>query len=311
MIGYSPGSGVAPGFRDPSKALGAPVGAGRTSGSLDVVSLGLSGSLTLGFDRPLTDGPGADFIVFENAFYVGLGAACYAEVAFVEVSSNGVDFARFETSYVGPQQSIGAYGALPCGSWRGLAGTTPTLANPTLHPEIDVRDPARAGGDPFDLASLRDHPLVKLGRINLAYITHVRIVDVEDGKERDSFGRLIRDPSAGSCDIDAVSGIHFLGQAWTNDPTVLVSLDAARRLRIEIGDPQGLGDLDLRRLHTSLQGDPVDTWGLLTACRVVRADPKSIVFESAAQLPKDLALVLSLSAQDHAGHLSGSTVHLH
>ena len=40
------------------------------SGSLDVVSLGIGGEIVLSFEpNGIVDGPGADFIVFENAFY--------------------------------------------------------------------------------------------------------------------------------------------------------------------------------------------------------------------------------------------------
>lgn len=308
---YLPGPGVGVGFDDPTKALGPPNGAGRTSGSLDVVSLGASGSLTIGFDRPLTNGPGADFIVFENAFIVGLEIECYAEVAFVEVSSNGVDFARFETSYVGPATAIGPYGALLPGTWGGVAGTTPTLANPTTHPEIDPRDPARAGGDAFDLEALRAHPLALRGRLNIYRVTHVRIVDIEDGKERDRNGRLIRDPSLGSADIEAVCGLHFFGTNISDHPSIALSLDAGRRIRIEIADPRGLATLDLRRLHFSAQGDEVDTWGLISLCRVVQADATRVSLESNFAVPIGMALVLAASTRDSQGKLSAATLHLH
>lgn len=311
VVAYRPGPGVGAPFHDPSRALGAPAGAGRTSGSLDVVGLGRGGTLTLAFDLPITDGPGADFLVFENAFIVGLESTCFAEIAFVEVSSNGIDFARFPVSYTGPASSIGPYGALLPGSWKGFAGTTPVFANPTIRPAIDPRDPARAGGDAFDLRVLRTHPLVGLGKLNVFRITHVRIVDVEDGKHRDMHGRLIRDPSVGSADIDAVAVVNFFGKPTPSRPILHLELDAMRRVRFEIGDPDGLQDLDARRLALSAQGDPLDLGAFLSLSRLVRADSRSVVFESLFTVPKDFPFVLGLSAKDRAGSITGAALHLH
>jgi len=56
----------------PAVVLGPPVGSGAFSGGLDVVSLGFKGEVVLAFDtNAIVDGPGADFIVFENAFWAG------------------------------------------------------------------------------------------------------------------------------------------------------------------------------------------------------------------------------------------------
>ena len=69
----------------------------RPDGSLDVVTLGNGGSITLGFaPSSIVDGPGPDFIVFENAFYVdGDPNTPYAELASVEVSDDGQHFEAF------------------------------------------------------------------------------------------------------------------------------------------------------------------------------------------------------------------------
>jgi hypothetical protein len=69
---FSAGPGSAFGQAElPNVVLGPPKGLGETDGSLDVASLGNGGSITLGFaPSAIVDGPGPDFIVFENAFYV-------------------------------------------------------------------------------------------------------------------------------------------------------------------------------------------------------------------------------------------------
>ena len=50
------------GIFNPANALGQP------GGSTDVHSLGIGGSLTLGFDVVIVDGPGADLLIAENPF---------------------------------------------------------------------------------------------------------------------------------------------------------------------------------------------------------------------------------------------------
>jgi hypothetical protein len=57
------------------------------------------GRITLSFGQPITNGPGPDFAVFENGFISAGGAGVYgqifAELGYVEVSTNGSCFARF------------------------------------------------------------------------------------------------------------------------------------------------------------------------------------------------------------------------
>ena len=82
---YLPGANVDAGFKTPNLALGPATGV-----STDTVSLGDSGSITLTFGRPIINGLGADFAVFENSF-----SDTFLELAWVEVSSNGTQFFRF------------------------------------------------------------------------------------------------------------------------------------------------------------------------------------------------------------------------
>ena len=59
----------------------------------DVVSLGDGGWALLTFDIVIADGPGPDLAVFENA--IQMGSNVFAELGFVEISSDGTNFARF------------------------------------------------------------------------------------------------------------------------------------------------------------------------------------------------------------------------
>jgi hypothetical protein len=126
----------------PGVVVGPPAGAGALAGSLDVVSLGFKGEIVVSFEpNAIVDGPGADFIVFENAFWAGGDPARpAAELADVSVSEDGVTWKSFPcTPGSGPP-----YGT--CAGWR------PVYSSPSN--EISPVDPAVAGGDPFDLAEL-------------------------------------------------------------------------------------------------------------------------------------------------------------
>jgi len=164
--------------------------AAATGEPFDVVSLGNGGRITLTFDDAIRDGEGFDFAVFENAH-----VDTFLELAFVEVSSDGSSFARFESTYLG-EESVSQYGAHDATLMDGLAGKY------------------RIGfGTPFDLAALDAHPSVISGAVDLQAITHVRIVDIiGDGLEQDSQGHPIYDPyptvGSGGFDLEAVAVLN-------------------------------------------------------------------------------------------------------
>jgi len=137
------GPGQAAGQADlPGIVLGPPKGGGADGGSQDVVSLGNGGSITLAFaPSSIVDGPGPDFIVFENPFNVnGDPDQPFAELASVEVSEDGQHFEAF-----------------PCSAsqapYESCAGYHPVYANADEN-AIDATDPAVAGGDAFDLSDI-------------------------------------------------------------------------------------------------------------------------------------------------------------
>ena len=181
ILSVSYGSSVTASWQTPARALGP-----ATLDTSDVVSLGEGGTIALGFDVPLTDGDGYDLAIFENGF-----ADNYLELAYVEVSSDGLHFLRFDSANLVPAQ-VGAYGTLDPKQLEGLAGKY------------------RVGyGTPFDLAWLKGRPEVQSGLVNLAEITAVRVVDiVGDGRNRDSFGHSIFDPyptvGGAGFDLDAI-----------------------------------------------------------------------------------------------------------
>lgn len=178
---YKPGKDVDEEWQDAQKALGKAEGT-----SEDVVSLGNGGSIALTFEKAVTDGEGYDFAVFENSLNDK-----FLELAFVEVSSNGTDFVRFDNYYLG-LDPVDAFGSHEAYLIWGFAGKF-----------------KQGLGTQFDLSTLAGKKEVTDKTVDLTNITHIRIVDVlGDGSETDTLGDQIYDPypTTGSAgfDLDAV-----------------------------------------------------------------------------------------------------------
>jgi len=176
-------------FGTPGLTLGA-----TTNDPLAVFSLGDGGDVTLFFASRIGDGPGDDFAVFENGFYAPGGF--FGEFAFVEVSSNGADFARFPATCLRATQVAGG-GVIDPSDYHNLAGKHPLNQ-----------------GTGFDLAELAGHPLVAAGKLDLSRVAYVRLVDViGNGSTFDAEARPIYDPyptpfESGGFDADAVGVLH-------------------------------------------------------------------------------------------------------
>lgn len=218
---YEPGSNVSNRLQAATNALGAaePQDLGQ-NGSLHVASLGDNGWITLTFPMPITDGPGADFAVFENAF-----AEEFLELAFVEVSSDGSQFARFpcHTLSTNPVEGYSGSGGTESDAYGGLAGKH-----------------LQGFGTPFDLRLLAGTTNLDVRRI-----THVRIVDIPgDGSVRDDYGNPIYDPhptfGSGGFDLDAIGVLNPLVEIATATNAPAPTLPGFRTLleyKAAIGDP--------------------------------------------------------------------------
>jgi hypothetical protein len=294
------------GIFNPQNALGAPSGGGLSVGGTHVHSLGAGGSLTLGFDVILVDGPGADFIVFENPFLTGAGSSVFAEVIYVEVSSDGNQFARFPSFYYGLTTSGGSFALHNVHAFEGLAGVGPVLAGSSNHPNADPQDVVTGGGDAFDLADLKNDPLVVQGVVKLQAIQYVRLVDVVAGRDKDSRGRMIQDPTAGSADVDAVAVIHHAQSVTGREPRVDLVLTKAGALTLTISDPDGLGDLDVQTLRMALDCREFNPAVLIPFLSVQAASATSVRL-GLAGLPPGWGFRLAVSIRDKAGHRSGAS----
>lgn len=131
----------------PAVIQGGPSGGGA-GGSTDVLSLGVGGELVVDFGAyEIVDGPGPDFVVFENPFLVGPYAP-FAEPARVGLSeSDPKSFLEL------PCDLQATRGDPAKASWPypGCAGVRPVSFGPKSCLPLD---PATSGGDAFDLASL-------------------------------------------------------------------------------------------------------------------------------------------------------------
>jgi len=157
-----------------------------------VVSLGDGGSAICTFNRLVFDGPGFDFAVFENSF-----DGLFLELAFVEVSSDGINFYRF-----------------PASSLSDTTLQAGTFANTDAKKINNLAGKYAAGfGTPFDLTELAGIP-----GLNINAITHIKVIDVVGSLfsaycTRDAEGRKINDPwptpfAQGGFDLDAIGVIH-------------------------------------------------------------------------------------------------------
>lgn len=193
----NPGNGNAD-FGNPADLIGP---SGANGAEQPVVSLGDGGSVVLTFANPITNKTGDDFAVFEN------GNAGYLELAFVEVSSDGNTFFRFDAvSLTQTDTQIGAFGTMDADNLTNLAGKY----------EFGM-------GTGFDLQELSGQ-----AGLNPNAITHVKIIDVVGSLDpaygtRDSQNNLINDPwttdfsggvegfvGTGGFDLDAVGVIHSI-----------------------------------------------------------------------------------------------------
>ncbi len=157
-----------------------------------VVSLGDGGIATLRFNPPISNGQGFDFAIFENSFNDN-----FLELAFVEVSSDSVNYHRFHAvSLTQTSNQIGAFDTLDTRKLNNLAGKY------------------RGGyGTPFDLEELRG-----ACGININSISYMRIIDVVGSINppygtKDSQGNYINDPwptsfNSSGFDLDAVGVIY-------------------------------------------------------------------------------------------------------
>jgi hypothetical protein len=177
VVDYYQAPGVDFLWSDPNAVLG-PV----TGDNMDIFSLGdlsreqvqegeKSGWITVTFGEPFGNANGYDFAVFENGMVSesttsagSVKGELLAELAFVEVSSDGENFVRF-----------------PSVSLNEKPGNMYSTVNPKLVYNLAGKHPNAYNvctGTPFDLQELANLPDVVSGLVDINNISFVRVVDI-------------------------------------------------------------------------------------------------------------------------------------
>lgn len=163
--------------------------------ALYLLSLGDAGSVTFEMPIAIENGAGPDFVIFENGFPFSRDSF-FLELAFVEVSEDGINYHRFPAySETDTNQQIGPFGSIQAHKVHNLAGKY-------IAPY----------GVPFDLNDLQS----ELG--SSPKIRFIRLIDVVGSinpafASRDALGRIINDPwptpfPSGGFDLSGIGFIH-------------------------------------------------------------------------------------------------------
>jgi len=242
VVAYQPAAGVTGPWADPNKALG-PV----TGEPIDIVSLGdltaeqiaqgkPAGTITLWFDEPIRNGAGYDFVVFENAFASladwGNGAIAgqiFAELAYVEVSSDGIHFARLPSVSLTPD-AVGIYGTIDITNVHNLAGKHPNGYGHCV-------------GTGFDLQDIAEQPDVVSGLVDINEIRYVRLVDIPGSGDFHDQANLQIDPQSWP-DWANYAGNHPIYDAWVTFGSAGFDVEAVGVLHEQIYS----ADIDLNGL---------------------------------------------------------------
>jgi hypothetical protein len=186
VVSFTPGECAGFGAPDmPNIVKGPPVGAGELAGSFDVVSLGLGGEIVVSVEpNAIVDGPGADFIVFENAFYAtGNPNQPAADPGEVSVSEDGTTWKTFACAVPDAGSGSSDYGA--CAGWHPVYSAPDNGISPF--------DLAKAGGEAYDLAT-----------VGLAKAKFIRIKD----RSTTSCAGIMPKPNNAGFDLDAIAVVN-------------------------------------------------------------------------------------------------------
>ena len=192
-------------------------GAGLTSGSFDVFSLdniGASSSVTVSWSgKTVQNVTGIDFVVYENAFQVGGNILnSFMDLAFVEVSSDDINYCGFATAYTNIPATT--YSSDPL-KWQNFAGKSAVLYNQDTNnltatdlfvDNNNDRIPDLGGGDGFDLSLLSSSNYYNTGCS----------VAVRDNLILNGFRYLRLTPAARR--IDPNTGVNFVTDPIANGP---------------------------------------------------------------------------------------------
>jgi hypothetical protein len=282
VVSYQPAPGLDAQWSDPNMALG-PV----TGSNVDIVSLGdldqqqisqgsPPGHITLLFSEPIRQGDGYDFVVFENGFVSsanwGNGSVAgqmFAELGYVEVSSNGENFVRFPAVSMTAEPVDFSFGTIEISSVYNLAGKHPNSQGICT-------------GTPFDLREIADDPDVVSGLVDINDIKYVRIVDIPGSGDFYDEAMLHIDPNTRP-GWDYYANNHPIYDAWLTWGSGGLDLEAIGVLK----EQKYSADIDLNGVV-----DVFDFELLISALDSHFGQPNWIAGCDLAE-PKDLVIDLS------------------
>lgn len=205
-------------------------GNGWVAGSFDVFSLdnpggtacgGSSTHLTLRLSgKKIKNGAGADFIVYENGFYISDNSDTrFMDLVIVEVSNDDVNYCGFAPDYTHSPEAT--YSNNPV-HWQRFAGKTPVdynvdvpARNFTLAELFQDNDSNKegdlGGGDLFDLDDLSDSNTFSTGctsalrdELKTNGFTYLRLTPAARRNNPDTGAAFVKDGVANGPDIDGV-----------------------------------------------------------------------------------------------------------
>ena len=271
FVAWATGSKILRGYQDISMpSLGyATVGdsaaaMGKADGT-KVVSLGDGGEAILTFKFPIKNEEGYDFAVFENGF-----SDTFLELAFVEVSSDGIHFFRFPAvSNTQDTLQMGNDASIDARHLNNLAGKYRSTY-----------------GTPFDLQELSGIPELDINKV-----THVKIIDVVGSinatyATHDTNGKKINDPwptgfASSGFDLDAVGVIHQDKASAVNEVSIVQGFD--------------------------VYPNPVTSTSVI---QLTLAEPQSITIDIVDLTGRQVALVSEKMATQKTNNISLNAIHL-
>ena len=182
-------------FGTPENALN------QADGNPNIVSLGDGGSAILQFNYPIVNGQGNDFAIFENGFLKEDNSPfAFLELAFVEVSTDGIEYLRFPAiSEIPTDIQIDSFGFMDAKFLHNFAGKY-----------------INNYGTPFDLEDLIG--LTENTTVDINNINYIKIIDAigtinPDFATIDAQNNFVNDPfptafGSGGFDLDAIGVMH-------------------------------------------------------------------------------------------------------
>ncbi len=287
---YAPGDHdwIGPGvWNDPNKALGPVTGA-----NFDIVSLGdldqteiaagaPPGEITLVFGDPddaddpahIRDVAGYDFVVFENGFISSFQTSggsiegeMLSELGYVEVSSDGVNFARFPAVSL-TAAPVGPYGTIDVTDVYNLAGKHPNAYGVCT-------------GTPFDLQDIGLTPPVADGLVDIDNISFVRIVDIPGSGDFTDQAVEHIDPGS-RAQWDYYQGNHSMYDAWVTSGSGGLDVEAvgvlnSQEYSADIDLDGRVGAFDFALFASSWQKHFGDE-GWIGRCNLAEADGDLVI----------------------------------